>query len=255
MKTYALVTGASSGIGECFARALAARGKNLLLVARSAEKLEALARDLAVRHSIEAEALPADLAEPGAASHLAMSIFSRGFAVDLLVNSAGFGAQGKFWEIPLERHAQMLRLNVQALVELCHLLLVGMLERKGGTIINVSSTASFQPLPYTSSYAATKSFVTSFSLGLAEELRPCGVKVITLCPGPTRTRFFEAGQYRTIRMRGKLQAPEEVVEAALKRLDRGGLVLCRWLDKALVFMERFLPRAIVTRGAAELFKP
>ncbi|MGH9376884.1 MAG: SDR family NAD(P)-dependent oxidoreductase, partial [Terriglobia bacterium] len=164
------------------------------------------------------------------------------------------GAQGEFWRIPLDRQSQMLRLNIHALVELCHFLLPAMIERRHGTIVNVSSTASFQPLPYTSVYAASKSFVTSFSTGLAEELRPYGVKVVTLCPGPTRTRFFEAGKYRPIRLRGGMQPPEEVVEVALGKLDSGGLVLCRKLDKVMVFFERFLPRSVVARGAAGMFK-
>jgi len=253
-KRYALVTGASGGIGECFARALAARGRNLLLVARSADKLEGLAKELAARHAVQTETIAADLSEPGAAGRLVSQISARGLEIDLLVNNAGFGAQGEFWSIPIERQSQILRLNIHALVELCHLMLPAMLERKQGTIINVSSTASFQPLPYTTLYAASKAFVTSFSMGLAEEVRNRGVKVVTLCPGPTRTRFFEVGQYRSIRLRGGMQPPEEVVEAALRRLDRGGLVLCRSLDKFLVFCERFLPRSLVVRGAAEMFK-
>lgn len=251
---YALVTGASGGIGERFARALAARGRNLALVARSAEKLQALAEELAARHAIKSEWVAADLSEPGAAGRLANQLLNRGIDVDLLVNNAGFGAQGEFWRIPLDRQSQMLRLNIHALVELCHFMLPAMIERRHGVIVNVSSTASFQPLPYTSVYAASKSFVTSFSTGLAEELRPYGVKVVTLCPGPTRTRFFEAGKYRPIRLRGGMQPPEEVVEAALGKLDSGGLVLCRKLDKVMVFFERFLPRSVVARGAAGMFK-
>ena len=253
-KVYALVTGASGGIGECFARALAAQGHNLLLVARSEEKLRKLAKELAERHSVEAEGMAADLSEPGAAGRLASAFAARGIGVDLLVNNAGFGAQGEFWRMPLEKQSQILRLNIHAVVELCHFLLPGMIERRQGVIVNVSSTASFQPLPYTTLYAASKSFVTSFSMGLAEEVRKHGVKVVTLCPGPTQTHFFEAGEYRALRLRGRMQRPEEVVEAALRRLDRGGLVLCRPLDKVMVFCERFLPRALIARGAAEIFK-
>ena len=251
---YALVTGASSGIGECFARALAARHRNLLLVARSGGKLEALAKELASQHPIGAEGIAADLSEPGAAARLANQLSARGLEVDLLINNAGFGAQGEFWRIPVERQSQILTLNIHALVELCYFLLPAMIERKQGTIINVSSTACFQPLPYTTVYAASKAFVTSFSTGLAEEVRGHGVKVVTLCPGPTRTRFFEVGQYRSVRLRGRMQPPEEVVEAGLRRVDRGGLVLCRSFDKFLVFCERFLPRSLVARGAAQMFK-
>ncbi len=253
-KAYALVTGASGGIGECFARALGASGHNLALVARRAEKLKALAEDLAGQHNIRTEWIAADLAEPRAAERLGDELLGRGIEVGLLVNNAGSGAQGEFWRIPLNRQEQILRLNIHVLVELCHLVLPAMIERRQGAIINVSSTACFQPLPYTSLYAASKAFVTSFSTGLAEEVRKHGVKVVTLCPGPTRTGFFEAGQYKPIRLRGGMQPPEEVVEAALRRLDSGGLVLCRKLDKLMVFCERFLPRGLVARGAAEMFK-
>ncbi|MGH9356328.1 MAG: SDR family NAD(P)-dependent oxidoreductase [Terriglobia bacterium] len=253
-KMYALVTGASGGIGERFAHALAARGRNLLLIARSDEKLHKLAKELAARHSIEAEGIAADLSEPGAAARLAGEIFDRKIAVSLLVNNAGFGGQGEFWRMPLDRQSQILRLNIHALVELCYFFLPAMIERKEGAIVNVSSTASFQPLPYTTLYAASKAFVTSFSMGLAEEVRKHGVKVVTLCPGPTQTHFFEAGGYRALRLRGRMQPPGEVVEAALRRLDRGGLVLCRPLDKVMVFCERFLPRGLIARGAAEIFK-
>ncbi|MGH9353634.1 MAG: SDR family NAD(P)-dependent oxidoreductase [Terriglobia bacterium] len=223
---YALVTGASSGIGECFARALAKRHSNLALVARSGEKLKALAEELSAAYAVKAETFALDLSEPGAAQKLVEMLKSRGIEVDLLVNNAGFGAQGEFWKVSLEKQEQMLRLNVHALLELTHLLLPPMVARRSGGVINVSSTASFQPLPYTSVYAASKAFVTSFSTGLAEELRPHGVKVITLCPGTTRTKFFEAGEYSTVRLRGGFQTPEKVAEAGLKQLDRGsGLVV------------------------------
>ncbi len=250
---YSLVTGASGGIGECFARALAARKHNLILVARSNDKLESLAAELRAQHGILAEALPVDLSELGAAQRLYGLLAERRLHVDLLVNNAGFGAQGEFWKVPLERQAKIIRLNIEALVELSHFLIPGMLERGSGGIINVSSTAGFQPLPYTAIYAATKAFLTSFSCGLAEELP---IPVVTLCPGTTRTQFFEAGGYKPMRWRGGFQTPERVAEAGLRALDRGGgLVITRPIDRFLVFIERFLPRRWVTRRAGELFKP
>ena len=252
---YALVTGASSGIGECFTRQLARRGKDVVLTARSGDKLKALCEELTKTHGGRAEPVASDLSEPNAAGRLVDTLKERGFGIDLLINNAGFGAQGKFWTIPFERQAQILRLNVQALLQLTYLLLPPMVEKRKGAIINVSSTASFQPLPYTSVYAATKAFVTSFSTGLAEELRPYGVKVVTLCPGTTRTKFFEAGEYATHRLRGGFQEPEEVAEAGLKQLDRGsGLVLSRNMDKVLLFLQRLLPRSWVARATAEMFK-
>lgn len=252
---YALITGASSGIGNCFSRALAARGHNLALVARSENKLAALSRELSTAHEIMAEPLPFDLSASTAAVRLAQILRDRRIEIDLLVNNAGFGARGEFWELPLDRQSQMLRLNTCALMELTHLLLPSMIERRRGAIINVSSTASFQPVPYTATYAATKAFVTSFSLSLAEELRPYGVAVVTLCPGGTRTNFFQASQYGTRKFPGGLQAPEEVVEAALKALDCGsGLVVPRVLNKFTVFVQRFVPRSWVVRTTAGLFR-
>ncbi|HKS94618.1 MAG TPA: SDR family oxidoreductase [Terriglobia bacterium] len=253
---YALITGASSGIGESFARTLAARRRNLVLVARSKEKLESLAADLRAAHAILAEALPADLSAPGAAAGLTRKLEERGLEIDLLVNNAGFGAQGRFWQLALDRQLEMLRLNVNALVELTYLLLPRMVEQRRGALINVSSTASFQPVPYIATYAATKAFVASFSMALAEEVREYGVKVVTLCPGGTRTNFFDAGQYRRRKFPGGLQPAEEVVAAALRGLDRGGgLVVPRFLNKASVFVQRLVPRSAVMKVSADLFRP
>lgn len=253
---YALITGASSGIGESFARALAARRRNLVLVARSKEKLESLAADLRAAHGILAEALQADLSAPGAAADLTRKLEERGLEIDLLVNNAGFGAQGRFWQLGLDRQIEMQRLNVNALVELTYLLLPRMVEQRRGALINVSSTASFQPVPYIATYAATKAFVASFSMALAEEVREYGVKVVTLCPGGTRTNFFDASQYRRRNFPGGLQPAEEVVAAALRGLDRGGgLVVPRFLNKASVFVQRFVPRGAVMKVSADLFRP
>jgi uncharacterized protein len=254
--TYALITGASSGIGEAFARALAARHHNLVLVARSREKLESLAADLGAKQGILAEAMPADLSLNGGATGLIRTLGERGLEIDLLVNNAGFGAQGEFWKLALDRQLEMLRLNINALLELTYLLLPGMIERRRGALVNVSSTASFQPVPYTTTYAATKAFVTSFSMALAEEVKQYGIRVVTLCPGGTRTNFFAAGQYHRQHFPGGLQPVEEVVAEALRRLERGGgLVIPRFFNKASVFVQRFVPRSAVMKVSAELFRP
>jgi short-subunit dehydrogenase len=254
--TYAVITGASSGIGECFAHALAARKRNLVLVARSKEKLEALAQQLSSQRGVKAVALASDLSVPGAAASLAERLRDERIDVDLLINNAGFGGRGEFWDLPLDRQAEMMRLNVQAVVELTHLLMPAMIERRAGAVVNVSSTVCFQPVPYTAVYAATKAFVTSFSMSLAEEVRPYGIRVVTLCPGGTRTNFFAAGHYRKRTLPGGLQAPEEVVAAALTALDRGGgLVVPRFMNKLSVFVQRLVPRQLVTRIAAHLFRP
>ena len=253
---YALVTGASSGIGECFARALAARGRNLILVARSTRKLEEMATQLGLQCNVAVEPISLDLSERGAAARLAATLRERGLAVELLVNNAGFGARGRFWELPFERQAAMVRLNVQAVVELTHLLLPAMVEARRGAIINVSSTASFQAVPYTSIYGATKAFVTSFSEGLAEELRPYGIAVVTLCPGGTRTNFHVASGFGRPPLPGGTQGPEGVVHAALAALDRGGgLVVPGWMNKLSLVIQRLIPRRLVTKITARIFHP
>jgi hypothetical protein len=253
---FALITGASSGIGACFARALAARGRHLVLVARSKDKLEALTTEIAAKHSLRIEVIQQDLSVPGAADRLAAVLKERGIAVDLLVNNAGFGAQGEFWKLPLDRQLKMLRLNIVTLTELTYLLLPAMVARRSGGIINISSTASFQPIPYTSVYAATKAYVTSFSMGLAEEAGEYGVKVLALCPGGTATNFWEAGQFSKREFPGGLQSPEEVVKVGLRALDRGrSLAVPRFVNRLMIFVQRLAPRRLVARRAGDIFRP
>ena len=253
---FALITGASGGIGACFARALAARGRNLVLVARSKDKLEALRSEIGAKHSLRIEVIEQDLSLEGSAARLATMLKDRGIAVDLLVNNAGFGANGEFWKLPLERQAEMLRLNIVTLTELTHLLLPAMVERRGGGIINISSTASFQPVPYTSVYAATKAYVTSFSMGLAEEVHRYGVKVLALCPGGTATNFWDAGQFSKIDLPGGLQSPEEVVEVGLRAYDRGSsLAVPRFINRLMIFAQRLAPRRLAAQQAGNMFRP
>jgi uncharacterized protein len=253
---YTLITGASGGIGECFARAFARRGHNLVLSARSESKLNDLAATLVRKHSIKAEVIGADLSVRDSAAKLAGTLRERNLPVSVLVNNAAFGARGEFWKLPIDRQMAMVRLNINSLTELTYLLLPDMVERGEGAIINVSSTASFQPLAYTATYAATKAFVTSFSMGLAEEVRAHGIRVVTLCPGGTRTNFFEAGNYGVRSLPGGLQDPNEVVDEALKALDRGGgLVIPRLLNKLSVFVQRFGPRETIAELAARAFRP
>ena len=253
---FALITGASSGIGACFARSLAARKKPVILVARSRGKLEALQDELAARYSLPVEVMEKDLSVPGASEQVAAMLKERRLAVDLLINNAGFGAQGEFWELSLDRQTEMLRLNIVALTELTYLLLPAMIERRLGGIINVSSTASFQPVPYTTVYAATKAYVTSFSMGLAEEVGRYGVRVVALCPGGTATGFFDASQYGFRSFPGGLQSPEEVAELGLGALERGrSLTIARFVNRLMVFAERLAPRRFVARQAAAMFRP
>jgi uncharacterized protein len=255
--TYALVTGASRGLGKAFAETLAARKQNLVLVARSKDKLDALARDLKASHGILAEALEFDLACPGAGQRLVQQLLDRQLRIHLLVNNAGFGARGRFWELPLDRQLEMIRLNNDAIVELTFHVLPSMIERGQGAIINVSSAAGFQPIPYAALYAATKSFLTSFSLGLEQELRPHGLRVVTVCPGRIRARSQTEGAPKVERDFSALhQMPEEVVKDSLKALDRGGgLVVPGFTNKIALFAERFIPRRVVPKLVAKMSRP
>lgn len=253
---YTLITGASSGIGEAFARALAAREKNLVLVARSKEKLKTLSRDLEAKHNVSVLPLPADLGLPGAAAQVATALQTRNLDIDLLINNAGFGGRGDFRKLPLDRQVEMIRLNVAAVMQLTHLLLPAMVERHTGGIINVSSVTGFQSIPYAAIYSATKAFVTSFSMALAEELRPHGIPVVTLAPGGTQTNFYEIGEKGGAKFPGKPQTPEEVVRQALRKLERGGGLLVPRLDnRALLFAQRLLSRRTVARLVARGSKP
>src|SRR5918911_1610120 len=193
MKTT-LITGASSGIGEAFARRLAAEGENVLVVARSEDKLASLCNELGRAHNVNAQYVALDLTERDAGSRLFEETEKRGLEVELLINNAGFGSTGDFLSLPLERYLEMIDLNIKALVDLTYRYLGPMRERKRGAIINVASTAAFQPVPFMATYAATKAFVLSFSEALWEENRERGVKVLALCPGVTDTNFFEAAR-------------------------------------------------------------
>ncbi len=187
---FALITGASRGLGMAFSRALAQRHCNLVLVARSPEPLHAFANELrrahpvSVRraHPVSVVAIQVDLSTAGAGQILAEQLSNGGIPIELLVNNAGFGLRGEFRANSLPRQLEMLRLNNQAIVELTYSLLPGMLERGQKGIINISSTAGFQPIPFASAYSATKAFLTTFSLALEQELRAAGVSVVTLCP-------------------------------------------------------------------------
>ena len=252
---YALVTGASRGIGNHFARALAARSWDMILVARTRDQLEGLAAELSGTYGIRAVPIVLDLTGDGAASTLSRMTTEQGLDVELLVNNAGLGNRGEFLKVPSDDQSTMIRLNTLALVELTYRLLPPMIARKRGAIVNVSSTAGFQPMPYVAVYAATKAFVTSFSMALAEEVRPHGIRVVTLCPGPTRTERHAEESSRS-RIPGGLQPAEEVVDEALRQLDReGGLVVPRLLNRAMAFSNRLMPLQLSAAIVARLTRP
>jgi short-subunit dehydrogenase len=253
----ALVTGASSGIGAAFARALHARGERLVLVARRLDRLEALARELGGEP--HAFALQVDLSSPDAASRIKEAVEARSLAVDLLVNNAGLGHTAPFYEQRPEVIRSMLDVNVRAVVELTHAFLPGMRARRRGRIVNVASNAAFQPVPFLTVYAATKAFVLSFSEGLFEELRGSGVRVQALCPGVTDTEFLDVAQTGEHLLARKMPAlsADEVVSASLHALGRGRvLVVSGWSNRLLGFLSRRIaPRGLSRWVAGELYRP
>jgi short-subunit dehydrogenase len=246
-----LVTGASSGIGLELARCFAADGCRLVLVARKGLALEALASELRKAHKIQAQVFTADLAHPDTPNRLLAHLQSAGLKVDVLVNNAGFGAQGRFAELPLGRQLEMVQVNVTALVHLTGLFLPGMLERRRGGILNVGSTAGFQPGPGMAIYYATKAFVLSFTEALAEELTRTGVTATAVCPGPTTTNFGQAagGHFKPIARKVSMTA------AAVARMGHaayrsGRVVAITGLrNKVPAFAVRLAPRVVVRKIA------
>src|SRR5438445_11611366 len=211
-----LITGASSGIGEEFARRLAAEGHELVLVARSEKALHELCDELMLKHKITAHYVALDLTKADADQRLYEETGRHGFEVDWLINNAGFGSYGDFAKLDVDHELGMVDLNIRSLVALTHRYLLGMRQRKSGTIINVSSAAGFQPIPFMATYAATKAFVTSFSEAIAEENRPFGIKILALCPGSTKTNFHAAAKMdRILNVKGQKTSADDV-ETALR---------------------------------------
>ncbi|MFN2291462.1 MAG: SDR family NAD(P)-dependent oxidoreductase [Anaerolineae bacterium] len=248
----ALVTGASRGIGEAFARQLAALGKNLVLVSRSEDQLQSLAGELSSQFGVQVHVITVDLAQPSAAVSLYRQVEALGVEVDLLVNNAGYSRAGEFTELGFDAQADMVRLNVNTLVELTHLYLPAMRARGRGAVLNVASNAAFQPVPRMAVYAATKAFVLSFSEAVAEEVRGDGVRVMALCPGATDTEFWNvAGVWEE--RRASMPSPDEVVDAGLRAFERGRSFFVPGLMNQIVafFSRRVLPRWLVVRFACQ----
>ena len=250
--TTALITGASGGIGEAFARQLAALGKDLVLVARSEDKLNALARELASLHDVQAHVVLADLARPGSASALYAETQRLGLDIDLLVNNAGFARAGAFSELPFDVQADMVRLNVNTLTELTRLYLPFMRQRRLGGVINLASNAAFQPVPYLAIYGATKAYVLSFSEAIAEEVAADGVTVMALCPGATATEFHDtAGVW--VQQQSSMPTPDEVVTAGLRAFERRRRSFLHGATNQLTAIaSRFLPRRLVVHLTARV---
>jgi short-subunit dehydrogenase len=253
MAEVALVTGASSGIGEEFARALSARGQDLVLVARRADRLERLASELPG----QAHVVTCDLATEAGA--LAAMVAELGVEVDLLVNNAGFGLNGRFHELDPQRDAQQVRVNCEAIVTLTHAFLPAMVERGRGGVIVVASTAGMQPIPYEAVYSATKAFALTFSDALHTELRRTGVRVLAVNPGPVPTEWQAVAGYedptQTAPVPGEIPASQVVAEA-LRAYDRGRRSvipgrMIRWFIRAT----RPSPRPVQLRVTERLYRP
>jgi short-subunit dehydrogenase len=244
-----LITGASAGLGEGFARALAARGETLILTARRLDRLEALAAELRDRHEVQVHLFPADLARPDAPAKLLADIAGAALSVDQLINNAGFGVRGTFADADGTRQLEMIDLNCRALVALTHGVLPQMVARRSGGILNVASTAAFQPGPWMAVYYATKAFVLSFSEALHEEVRGQGVRVAALCPGPTRTEFADvAGMGDSALFRALGSSADAVVRDGLRALASNQAVrISGAANLAMAESIRLTPRVLARR--------
>lgn len=252
---WAVVTGASAGIGEAIAVELAEAGVNLVLTARRRERLELLAERLRTQNGIQAQVIVADLALPQTPQQIFDATEGAGLKVDVLVNNAGFGEYGEFLRSNLEMQVGMVQVNCTAVVHLTRLFLPAMVERRRGWLMIVASTASYQPVPYLSTYGATKAFDRMLAEALAEEMKRYGVYVSALCPGPTESEFNQVAGGRTGDNR-KPQSAVAVAQRGLEGLAKGKHWVIPYLAGRLqVFTQRFVPRRVVTGAIERLFRP
>ena len=252
--TRALVTGASSGLGDQFARQLAAKGADLVITARSTDKLQALAAELRTSHNVDVQVVSQDLAAPGGALELCKKVDALGVQIDHLINNAGFGNSSRFHECDPERETQMVRLNSEAVIVLARHFLPGMVSRGRGGVLSVASVAGMPPMPFLATYGATKAFVVSWTSGVAEELRGSGVHVSALCPGPVPTGFQEAAGVG-IDGADKLLviSAEETVRRGLKAYAQNKTIFVPGaMNKIGMWGVKFTPRNLAARvvGAA-----
>lgn len=244
-----LITGASSGIGRELARCFAEGGSDLVLVARREDRLRELARNLTSRHGVKVRVLPKDLNLPAAGREIEDDLRNAGTQVDVLVNNAGFGDRGAFAELELQRQMKMVQVNMGAVTDLTRRFLPGMIERRRGGILNIASTAAFQPGPFMSVYYATKAYVLHFSEGIAEELAGTGVSVTCLCPGPTVTEFGdEANMEGTLLFRMGAMPAARVARAGYDGFRAGKVIVTPGLrNRFVAFSVRTSPRFLVRK--------
>jgi len=251
---WALVTGASAGIGAALARELAGHGARLILTARRTERLEALAAELTAQGA-EVRIVPADLNDPAAPQQLYDATEGAGLAVDILVNNAGLGQYGAFHLSPVEQELSQVRVNCEAMVRLARLFVPRMVERQRGWVLVLASTASFQPVPYLTTYAASKAFDRYFALGLAAEVARHGVKVTALCPGPTESEFFEVARSEKF-LAGRKQPAAEVARVGIAALARGQRTIVPYFGGRLTaLLVRFLPVGWITYFVERAARP
>ena len=252
---WALVTGASAGIGLAITEQLAVARTNLVITARRKERLDALAERLKAEHQIAVEVIPADLGDPAAPGEIRRFADSKSIEVELLVNNAGFGSYGDFYKADVARQIEMVQVNCTAVVRLTHLYLGGMVARRHGDILIVASVAGFQAVPYVSTYAATKAFDLHFAEGIAAEVRKYGVNVCALCPGSTSTEFREVAGQPENTFRGA-ETAEKVARTGLQALAEGkSSVISGFKNRMSVEGQRLAPRGLVTSVAAKMFEP
>lgn len=250
---WALVTGASAGIGAALARELAGCGAKLILTARRRERLEALAAELNA-HGTETRIVVADLNDPGAPQQICDATEGASLTVDILINNAGLGQYGAFHKAPVEQELRQVRVNCEAVVRISRLFVPRMVERRRGWVLIVASTASFQPIPYLTTYAATKVFDRFFALGLGEEVARYGVKVTALCPASTESEFFEVSRANPFKRH--LQAAPEVAALGVRAMARGKrVVIPNASAAATAFLVRFLPAPLITRAIEKIARP
>ena len=247
MRKTALITGASSGFGYEFAKIFAKDGYDLILVARNLKRLEEIREEF---REEEVTVIQKDLSIPGSAGELYKEIKNKGLTIDVLVNNAGFGLLGEFSKLDVSKQAEMIHLNVTALTELTHYALQEMRERNNGKILNVASTAAFQPGPLMAVYYATKAYVLSFSEALVEELKGTNITVTTLCPGATKTNFFKSASAEKARLSGMAKEVGEVALQGYKALMKGRrIVVPGAFNKAGSYAAKFLPRSMAAKVA------
>jgi uncharacterized protein len=254
---WALITGASAGIGVALAREFASHGTKLILTARRLDRLQSLAAELAQTYKIETRLVAADLNSPDAPQQIYDATEGAGIPVDILINNAGLGHYGEFYKLDPEQEYSMVRVNCEAVVRLSRLFVPRMVERRRGWMLVVASTASFQPIPYDAVYAATKVFDRFFALALAEEVKRFGIKITALCPGTTETEFFDvSGGGGVFRRLGGMQSAEEVARKSVVALARGQRTLIPKFKAAFAaFMVRFVSTTRITAMLEKAIRP